>query len=129
MTAIRWTTVTLDCADVEPMASFYADLLGWPVSARDGAGWAQLLDPNGGVGLNLQAEPGYVRPRWPEEAGKQTKMLHLELLVEDVDAAVEHVARAGGAEAPWQPPDRDPARLRVMLDPAGHPFCLFVQGE
>ena len=22
-----------------------------------------------------------------------------------------------------------PARLRVMLDPAGHPFCLFLPGE
>lgn len=57
------------------------------------------------------------------------EMLHFEILVNDVGAAVELVVRAGGRQAPYQPPTRDPRGLRVMLDPAGHPFCLFVQGE
>ena len=56
-------------------------------------------------------------------------MMHFEVLVEDLDEAVEQVLRGGGAEAPHQPADRDRTRLRVMLDPAGHPFCLFVHGE
>ena len=53
----------------------------------------------------------------------QTKMLHFEILVDDVDAAVAY-AKSLGATEPEQPADRDPAQLRVMLDPAGHPFCL-----
>ena len=56
-------------------------------------------------------------------------MMHFEVLVHDLARAVDAVLRAGGAEAAFQPPDRDRTRLRVMLDPAGHPFCLFVEGE
>jgi hypothetical protein len=56
-------------------------------------------------------------------------MLHLEVEVADVDAAVALAIDAGGTEARWQPPDRDPKRIRIVLDPAGHPLCLFVRGE
>ncbi|MGQ0434815.1 MAG: VOC family protein [Microthrixaceae bacterium] len=127
--SITWTTVTLDCSDAETLAAFYADVFGWEINARDGAGWVQVRDPNGGMGLNFQADDWYEPPTWPEKPGEQTKMLHFEILVDDVEAAVELVLRAGGAEAPPQPSDRDRTRLRVMLDPAGHPFCLFVHGE
>ena len=121
--------MTLDCADAESLAGFYAQVLGWEINARDGNGWVQVRDPGGGVGLNFQFEERYEPPTWPEEPGKQMKMVHLELLVEGMDAAVAAVIRAGGAAAAHVPQDRDPSRLRVMLDPAGHPFCLFVHGE
>lgn len=127
--SIRWTTVTLDCSDAEVLAAFYSGLLGWEVCAGDGAGWVQLRDPRGGVGLNVQAEAGYQPPVWPERPGQQAKMAHFEILVDDMEAAVALVIECGGSEAVHQPADRDPARLRVMLDPAGHPFCLFLHGE
>lgn len=126
---MRLTTVTLDCSDAEVLGSFYCDLFGWGVNARDGAGWVQARDPDGGVGLNFQAEDAYEPPTWPEQPGQQTKMMHLEILVDDLEAAVERVLECGGAEALHQPVDRDQTRIRVMLDPAGHPFCLFVRGE
>lgn len=125
----RWTTVTLDCSDAEALGAFYAELFGWKINARDGAGWVQARDPEGGVGLNFQAEEAYEPPTWPEEPGQQAKMMHLDVLVDDLEAAVDQVLRSGGAQAPHQPPDRNPARIRVMLDPAGHPFCLFTPGE
>jgi hypothetical protein len=86
-------------------------------------------DPGGGAGLNIQAEPGYEPPTWPEQQGHQAKMMHMEILVDDVEAAAQLVLGCGGSEAAHQPLDRDRTRLRVMLDPAGHPFCLFVHGE
>ncbi|MHB1853548.1 MAG: VOC family protein [Acidimicrobiales bacterium] len=49
--------------------------------------------------------------------------------VDDLEAAVAAALEAGGTEAEWQPPDRDPHRIRIMLDPAGHPLCLFLAGE
>jgi catechol 2,3-dioxygenase-like lactoylglutathione lyase family enzyme len=125
----RWVRVTLDCDDAESLARFYADLFGWHVSARDGRGWVQVQDPAGGVGLNFQAEPNYLPPTWPETPAGQGKMMHFEVLVSDLPSAVDAVLRAGGTEAAFQPPDRNRNRLRVMLDPAGHPFCLFVEGE
>jgi catechol 2,3-dioxygenase-like lactoylglutathione lyase family enzyme len=127
--AVQWTTVCIDCTDAERLADFYCHLLGWQVKARDGHGWVQVGDPNGGVGLNFQAEDWYQPPTWPEQHGGQAKMLHFEILVDDMDAAVSHATAAGATVAPHQPPDRDQSGLRVMLDPAGHPFCLFVAGE
>ena len=79
--------------------------------------------------MGFQGEPGYRPPVWPDRPDRPSKMMHLEVLVHDLDAAVALVVEHGGVEASPQPPDRDPSRLRVMLDPAGHPFCLFVPGE
>lgn len=127
--AVRWTGVCIDCRDAEEMAHFYRHLLGWDVTARDGDDWVQLGDPTCGVHLNIQAESSYEAPTWPETPGAQAKMLHLELLVEDLELAVTHAIASGATEAIHQPSDRDQARLRVMLDPAGHPFCLSVAGD
>lgn len=124
----RWVGLALDCSDAEPMARFYEQLLGFEI--RDlGPRWAQLFDPAGGVHLNIQGEDWYRPPTWPEEPGTLTKMMHFEVQVDDLEAAVATAIAAGGRESPWQPPTRDPARIRIMLDPAGHPLCLFLRGE
>jgi catechol 2,3-dioxygenase-like lactoylglutathione lyase family enzyme len=130
--ALRWSGLCLDCRDAEEMACFYGDLFGWQVVNRDdastragGSGWILMSGPEGGPTIAFQAEPWYEAPTWPEAQGAQTKMMHLEVIVDDVDAAVQLVESVGGRIAPNQPADRDPQRLRVMLDPAGHPFCLF----
>jgi len=125
---VRWVGVAIDCADVAPMARFYEQLLGFEVTEL-GPRWAQLHDPAGEVHLNIQGEDGYEAPTWPERPGEQAKMLHLEVEVDDLEAALATALAAGGSEAPWQPPDRDQDRLRIVLDPAGHPLCLFLHGE
>jgi predicted enzyme related to lactoylglutathione lyase len=123
--------VCLDCADAEEMARFYGELLGWEITARDGEGnvaWILTRDPDGGRNLSFQAEPWYERPVWPEAPGAPTKMLHFEMGVDDLDAAVAYAVELGATVAAPQPADRDQSRLRVMLDPAGHPFCLCNDG-
>ena len=127
--SISWTTLTVDCSDAEELGAFYSQLLGWEITARDGVGWLQLRNPQGGIGLNIQAEDTYEAPVWPEQPGHQAKMMHFEVLVDDLEAAVQLFRELGGNEALVQPADRDRARLRIMLDPAGHPFCLLVDGE
>jgi catechol 2,3-dioxygenase-like lactoylglutathione lyase family enzyme len=129
--AIRWGGVCLDCADAEAMAAFYARVFGWQVTARDnpedrlgGSGWIAMSGPDGGPTVSFQAEEWYEPPTWPEVPDAPTKMMHFEVATDDLDAAIALVVRAGGLVAPHQPGDRDAARLRVMLDPAGHPFCL-----
>lgn len=59
---------------------------------------------------------------WPEQPGEQAKMVHLDIKVNDLDAAVAYALAAGARLAKHQP-QRD---VRVLLDPAGHPFCLFL---
>lgn len=128
---VRLGSICIDCGDAEELAIFYSRLLGWEIGARDtpqsrkgGAGWVALRNPSGGIGLSFQAEEWYEPPVWPEEPGQQTKMLHLDMGADDIDAAVALVISLGGKLAPHQPEDRAGEDLRVMLDPAGHPFCL-----
>jgi catechol 2,3-dioxygenase-like lactoylglutathione lyase family enzyme len=78
--------------------------------------------PDGGTGLAFQSEPWYEPPVWPEREGGQTKMLHLDLQVADLEAGVAHALDAGATLCEHQPQ----AGVRVLLDPAGHPFCLFT---
>ena len=49
-------------------------------------------------------------------------MLHLDIAVDDLRAGVAWALEAGATEAEYQPQEH----VRVMLDPAGHPFCLFT---
>jgi catechol 2,3-dioxygenase-like lactoylglutathione lyase family enzyme len=124
--AFRWNAVCIDCSP-ETYArevAFYRDLLGAEVAEREER-WAALQDPRSGMWLNIQADDSYEPPVWPEDPSGQAKMIHFEIRVEDVPVAVARAASFGAREAAWQPPDRDPGRLRVMLDPAGHPFCLW----
>ena len=119
--SLRWTGVCIDCADADELAAFYGRLLGWEITSSDGAGWLGMRDPAGGIGLLFQAEPGYRAPVWPERPGGQDKMLHFEIEVDDLDAAVAFAVAAGARVAEYQPQPQ----VRVMLDPAGHPFCLY----
>jgi catechol 2,3-dioxygenase-like lactoylglutathione lyase family enzyme len=124
MVRLRLNAVCIDCADAGEVADFYVQLLGWKVVAG-GGGWIKVADPAGGIELNIQAEDWYEPPVWPEQPGAPTKMLHFELETDDVAAAVTHALAAGAREAEHQPEGRNPVTLRVMLDPAGHPFCLW----
>jgi hypothetical protein len=47
--------------------------------------------------------------------------LHLDLQVTDLAAAVEDAVALGATLAQFQPQDD----VRVLLDLAGHPFCLY----
>jgi hypothetical protein len=107
----RLAAVSMDCADPQRLADFYAALLGGrQLWARESSAGVEV---SGGV-LVLQRVDGYVPPVWPG-----TSIVHLDLTADDIDAAVDR-AVALGAVLPEQP---DP-RWRVLLDPAGHPFCL-----
>jgi catechol 2,3-dioxygenase-like lactoylglutathione lyase family enzyme len=115
--------VVLDAPDAAELASFYARLLGWQVVGTDEEGWVTVAAaPGAEVYLGFQTSDGYEPPVWPPETGRQQQMLHLDLEVDDLDRAVAEAVADGARVAEHQPqPD-----VRVMLDPAGHPFCLYV---
>jgi catechol 2,3-dioxygenase-like lactoylglutathione lyase family enzyme len=119
--SLRLRTVCIDCADAREMAAFYGRLLGWEPTITE-PDRVLMRDPAGGTGLSFQAEVGYRPPTWPERADAQDKQIHLDIQVDDLDSAVEHAVAAGARLAAHQPRDR----VRVLFDPAGHPFCLFL---
>ena len=116
------TATVLDAPDAGELAGFYRRLLGWAVRT-DEPGWVTLAAPGGGAGLSFQTETAYVRPTWPAGPGDQQMMTHLDIEVDDLDAARAHAVAAGATLAEYQPQDN----VRVHLDPAGHPFCLWVR--
>ena len=119
--AIHFQTVNIDCRDAREMAAFFGRLLGWELTWADGD-FFLMRDPNGGAGLSFQGRPDYTPPVWPEQPGQQEKMMHLEIRVDDLQAATAFALECGARLAEFQ----GRADLRVMLDPAGHPFCLFT---
>ena len=129
MTQPRLTLVStvLDAPDPPALGAFYRDLLGWEMRSEDPT-WVTLAPPgrqrgeDGVAGLSIQLEERYARPTWPARPGDQQMMAHLDIWVDDLEAAGAHARSLGATLAPYQPQER----VRVYLDPAGHPFCLFL---
>ncbi|GAA3794661.1 VOC family protein [Sphaerisporangium flaviroseum] len=119
---LKLTTVNIDAPDPAALARFYERLLGWKIT-REEPDDVFLSDPEGGVGLSFQRESSYVRPTWPAGPGDQQMMMHLEIRVDDLDGASAHADACGATLAGYQPQDD----VRVYLDPAGHPFCLWLE--
>jgi catechol 2,3-dioxygenase-like lactoylglutathione lyase family enzyme len=129
---VQVTAVTITAPDPRALAAFYARLLDRAVTITEGprpgepaeAGWAQVRAPEGSgePTLNFEYERHWQAPTWPAVAGRPYATQHLDIYVEDLAAAVAHAQKAGARLAEVQPQDD----VRVLLDPAGHPFCLFT---
>ena len=118
---MRMVATVLGSPNPRELARFYERLLGWPVKT-DEPTWVTLRPEDGRAGLSFQLEDEYVRPVWPSTPDQQQMTMHLDIAVEDLDAAVTWAIDAGATVAEFQPQ----ADVRVMLDPDGHPFCLFI---
>jgi hypothetical protein len=114
-----WWGAAVEAPDPGGLAGFYASLLGWPVVHQE-PGTAVVGAPGGGSFIVFQQADGYERPVWPPEAGRQRPMMHLDFQVGDLDDAVGEAVGLGATLADHQPQEN----VRVLFDPAGHPFCL-----
>ncbi len=115
------TATVLDAPDPRALAGFYQRLLGWPLGTDDPE-WATLRPADGGAGLSFQREDDHVPPVWPAGPGDPRMQVHLDIEVDDLQAAGELARAAGATLADFQPQEH----VRVYLDPAGHPFCLYL---
>lgn len=110
-------SVTLDCDDPPKLAAFWAAMLDGKVAyTSDQCVGVEL--PNG-TWIGAYLVPNHTRPQWP--SGEVGKQFHLDLTVADMDAAEQAAIDLGAVKADEQP---QPDRWRVLIDPAGHPFCL-----
>ena len=118
-TIVRLAGVSLDADDPHRLADFYQRLLGLEVFldvddvvALKGAGFL----------LTTQRVAGHTPPSWP--TGPTPKQMHLDIAVDDLDGAEGLALSLGATLAAYQP---SPHEWRVLIDPAGHPFCLTIQ--
>jgi hypothetical protein len=113
---VRRVFVTLDCADPRPLAEFWAAMLGGKLVFATAQAVGVRAEH---MWLSAMHVDGYRPPTWPDDA--VPKQVHFDLDVEDLGAAVTAAEQLGAVAAEFQPAHE--AR-RIMLDPAGHPFCL-----
>ena len=122
----HWWGVVLDAPDGLELARFYQRLLGWELFPdENGDGAALAPSDEAGYNLGFQTEPNYRRPVWPPEDGAPQMMMHLDIEVDELEQAVAYAIETGATQASYQPQDD----VRVMLDPAGHPFCLYLDPD
>jgi catechol 2,3-dioxygenase-like lactoylglutathione lyase family enzyme len=128
----RLSNTVLGTPDPPALAEFYRSLLGWKYRDDDHESddaWVVIKPPGDTgdaplVGLAFQLEEQHVPPVWPAGTGDQQMQLHLDIGVEVLETGVARAEELGATQAAHQPQDD----VRVMLDPAGHPFCLFAPG-
>ncbi|WP_020393118.1 VOC family protein [Kribbella catacumbae] len=126
------TSVTITTPEPRALAAFYSRLLGRAVTTEEpprpgeppAAGWAQIRSSADSPGptLNFEYEAAWTPPTWPSTPGAQHATQHLDILVNDLQTAVDHALAAGATLADFQPQEH----VRVLFDPSGHPFCLFT---
>ena len=107
------STVAIDCADPELLARFWGELLGVGVAYRDDTWVALERTPQGGR-LAFQPVP---------EAKAVKNRVHLDLLVEDLTAAIAD-AVALGATTVGTVVGEVNGSYQVLRDPEGNEFCL-----
>jgi catechol 2,3-dioxygenase-like lactoylglutathione lyase family enzyme len=106
---------TIDCDDPAALAVFYSELLGMEI-AHSSDDYAMLTGD--GPALGFGRVDGYQPPAWPNPNG--SKQYHLDLAVDSLADAEAQAVALGAKVADPQPGET----WRVLLDPAGHPFCL-----
>lgn len=110
--------IAFDCPHANELADFYVMLTGWEKEIT-GDEFAALRTPQGML-LVFQTVENYVSPVWPWKEGTQQQMAHVDFKIDDLAQAEEHAIKCGATRAAVQYYDTS----TVMLDPAGHPFCL-----
>jgi catechol 2,3-dioxygenase-like lactoylglutathione lyase family enzyme len=124
--AISIDMVVLDTDDPAGLARFYSALLDLPLVEED-EDWVTLGSAGsagsagsgrGGVRLAFQLAINHRRPTWP--SAEVPQQYHLDLRVQDMDAAVAHAESLGAVRLR----NAGGKSFTVLLDPSGHPFCL-----
>lgn len=111
--------LAIDAIDPDGIAPFWCDLLGVHVDTAIGDGEFLILSPtDDGLTIGFQRVPEM-------KAGKNR--VHLDLVVDDLDAATEEVESLGGK---WLEPgntrELEGFRWRCMADPEGNEFDIDV---
>jgi catechol 2,3-dioxygenase-like lactoylglutathione lyase family enzyme len=119
-----WWGTAIEAPDPSALAHFYSELLDWPIGHEE-PGTAILAAPQGSIYIVFQQATDYQAPIWPPAAGEQRPMMHFDFQVGDLDSAVAEALALGATLAEHQPQKN----VRVLFDPAGHPFCLCLDED
>jgi predicted enzyme related to lactoylglutathione lyase len=119
--------VNIDVDDLHKAIRFYTAAFGLRVGRRFGDAAAELLGSAAPIYLLAKSEGSPAVPDTPttRRYARHWTPVHLDFVVDDIDAAIETAVRAGAklekpvATSAW-------GMLALLADPFGHGFC-FVQ--
>jgi predicted enzyme related to lactoylglutathione lyase len=114
----RLAWIQIDCSDPCALAAFWSEMLGVEIGEplEDPVQYLSLAPTSPGA-------PLVTFQRVPE--GKAVKnRLHLDVTVDDVEAATVRVEELGGSRLATKDFSEDGFSWRVMTDPEGNEFCL-----
>ena len=113
-----WWGTAIEAPDPGALARFYSALLEWPIVHEEPG--TTVVAAREGIYTVFQQATDYVAPVWPPVDGSQRPMVHLDIEVGDLEEAVGEALALGATLSTTQPNES----VRVLFDPAGHPFCL-----
>jgi len=117
---VGWNVV-LDSDNADKLSSFYEKLLGWTrFPSEEFTVLANIAQGGFPTWITFQQVDDYAPPVWPATLDAQQQMAHLDFHVENVEEGVKHALSCGATMSEIQFDEG----FRVMIDPAGHPFCL-----
>lgn len=117
--------VNVDVPELDRAIAFYTRAIGLTVGRRFDSSFVELLGADAPIYLLVKptgSDPfrGATQPRTYE---RHWSPVHLDFVVDDIDAAVAR-ALAAGAIADGPITDHPYGRLAMFADPFGHGFCL-----
>lgn len=116
--------VNIDVDDLARAIDFYTRAFGWTVGRRFGAFGVELLGATAPVYLLAQPAGSIPAPgAAPRDYARHWTPVHLDVVVDDLDAALARV-EAAGARRETAPATHAWGRIVRLADPFGHGLCL-----
>jgi predicted enzyme related to lactoylglutathione lyase len=118
--------VCIDVDDLDSGVAFYTRALGLTLGLREDGAWAELLGAPCPIDL-LAKPPGTAAlpsgTRALRDYERHWTPVHLDLVIDDIDAAVRRAVDAG-AKLERDIEARAWGAIAILADPFGHGFCL-----
>lgn len=122
MNPITINSITVDCPDPRTLAAFYVRFLGWSIRLETDD-FVSVATPASPVTIGFQRNEDYEPPVWPGGKGEPQQMVHIDFKAKDQAEMAAYVAHAIACGATLAEPQYA-QEWTVMIDPAGHPFCI-----
>jgi catechol 2,3-dioxygenase-like lactoylglutathione lyase family enzyme len=118
--ALRMHAIVLDCAEIEPMVTFWAAALGYVPWFEPFGQYAGLRPPDGGADAGPRLPLIFQRVPEPKIVKNRA---HVDCDAADRPTEVRRLVALGGTRI-REVDDGPGLRWTVMADPAGNEFCI-----